>query len=451
MFMVDGLALSEAVQTTFITSGTATLLAMMIGVPLGAWCARQKRPSFQRLKTLITALYGLPPVVVGVFVYSLFSKSGALGSLDLLFTVQAMIFAQTCLILPLVWGGSWTAFEGVGKACSDTLATLGINERQRLFMEIRLASNGVYHAIVIAFGRAIAEVGAVIMVGGNIAGKTRVMTTSIVLETSKGNMEQAAVLGSLLLMLSLALVGLASMVRNRRKRTAGELRGDDLPTPTNFGERVSRTISVTKSDRSVVNNIDVDLAPGTITAIVGESGAGKSTLLRALAGLEGESVACGPRACIYVQQEPVTLTPNVVSELMLPNRLFPSLPPSGRGYAGLFQLNELVNQSTADLSGGERQRLVLARQLSFAPSLLLLDECTSNLGWLHVQTIEKELMRLRAGGACVVLVTHNIPQAHRIADHIMVLHEGQRLSEDDPFATSLLKGEWYTPQSTKNG
>ena len=106
MFMVDGLALSEAVQTTFITSGTATLLAMMIGVPLGAWCARQKRPSFQRLKTLITALYGLPPVVVGVFVYSLFSKSGALGSLDLLFTVQAMIFAQTCLILPLVWGGS---------------------------------------------------------------------------------------------------------------------------------------------------------------------------------------------------------------------------------------------------------------------------------------------------------------------------------------------------------
>ena len=79
-------------------------------------------------------------MVVGVFVYSLFSKSGALGSLDLLFTVEAMIFAQTCLILPLVWGGSWTAFEGVGKTSSDTLATLGINERQRLFLEIRLAS-----------------------------------------------------------------------------------------------------------------------------------------------------------------------------------------------------------------------------------------------------------------------------------------------------------------------
>ena len=164
-FMVDGLALSQAIQTTFLTSGTATLFATLIGVPLGAWCARQHHRAFRRLKTLITALYGLPPVVVGVFVYSLFSKSGALGSLDLLFTVEAMIFAQTCLILPLVWGGSWTAFEGVGKTSSDTLATLGINERQRLFLEIRLASNGVYHAIVIAFGRAIAEVGAVIMVG----------------------------------------------------------------------------------------------------------------------------------------------------------------------------------------------------------------------------------------------------------------------------------------------
>ena len=449
--MVDGLALSQAVQTTFLTSGTATVLAMLIGVPLGAWCARQQTTSFLKLKTLITALYGLPPVVVGVFVYSLFSKSGALGSLDLLFTVEAMIFAQTCLILPLVWGGSWTAFEGVGKAYSDTLETLGIGQRQRLMMEIRLASNGVYHAVVIAFGRAIAEVGAVIMVGGNIAGKTRVMTTSIVLETSKGNMEQAVILGVLLLLLSLALVGLASMVRTRRKRTTDELHGDGLPAPTPFERPRMRTVSITKSGRAVVDNVEFDLTPGTITAIVGESGAGKTTILRALAGLEGDEVKCGPHACIYVQQEPVTLTASVASELMLSHRLFPTLPESGKGYAALFQLDDLSKQATMDLSGGERQRLVLARQLSFAPSLLLLDECTSNLGWLHIQTIEKELVRLREGGACIVMVTHNIPQAQRLADRIMVMHEGRRLDENDPFAISLLKGEWYTPQSTKKG
>lgn len=443
--MVDGPSLSQAVQTTFLTSGTATVLAMLIGVPMGAWCARQQKTSFRQLKTLITALYGLPPVVVGVFVYSLFSKSGALGSLDLLFTVEAMIFAQTCLILPLVWGGSWTAFEGVGKAYSDTLATLGIGQRQRLAMEIRLASNGVYHAVVIAFGRAIAEVGAVIMVGGNIAGKTRVMTTSIVLETSKGNMEQAAVLGLLLLLLSLALVGLASMVRTRRKRTTEKLQGEALPAPTPFEGPKVRTISVVKSGRTVVDKVEVDLAPGTITAIVGESGAGKTTLLRALAGLEGDNVICGPQACIYVQQEPVALTASVASELMLPHRLFPTLSPSGQGYGNVFQLGEMAGQPTLDLSGGERQRLVLARQLSFAPSLLLLDECTSNLGWLHIQIIEKELMRLRDGGACIMMVTHNIPQAQRMADRILVLHEGRRLDEEDPFARSLLKGEWYTP------
>ena len=130
---------------------------------------------------------------------------------------------------------------------------------------------------------------------------------------------------------------------------------------------------------------------------------------------------------------------------MLPHRLFPTLSPSGQGYGDVFQLREMAEQATLDLSGGERQRLVLARQLSFAPSLLLLDECTSNLGWLHIQTIEKELMRLRDGGACIVMVTHNIPQAQRMADRTMVLHEGRRLDDDDPFARSLLKGEWYTP------
>ena len=440
--MVDGVALSQAIQTTFITSGTATVLATLIGVPLGAWCARQSSVHFQQLKTLITALYGLPPVVVGVFVYSLFSKSGALGSLDLLFTVEAMIFAQTCLILPLVWGGSWTAFEGVGQAYSDTLTTLGINERQRLGMEIQLASNGVYHAIVIAFGRAIAEVGAVIMVGGNIAGKTRVMTTSIVLETSKGNMEQASLLGALLLMFSLSLVALAAMVRQRRKTTSVPLLGELLPFPTSFETSVEKVVRVEKGGRVVVNDVALNLVPGTITVVVGESGAGKTTLLKALAGLESGEVKCGPKACVYVQQQPVVFTNSVGAELMLTHRLFPDLSPSGKAYSDLFQLNELASQGTAELSGGERQRVVLARQFSLAPSLLLLDECTSNLGWLHVQTIERELLRLKEGGVCIVMVTHNIPQAHRLADTIVVLREGKALQVDDPFAVSLLKGEW---------
>ena len=176
--------------------------------------------------------------------------------------------------------------------------------------------------------------------------------------------------------------------------------------------------------------------------VVGESGAGKTTLLKALAGLEAGDVQCGPKACVYVQQQPIVFTNSVGAELMLTHRLFPDLPPSGKAYSDLFQLNELAHQGTAELSGGERQRMVLARQFSLAPSLLLLDECTSNLGWLHVQTIERELLRLKEGGVCIVMVTHNIPQAHRLADTIVVLREGKALQIDDPFAASLLKGEW---------
>ena len=127
---------------------------------------------------------------------------------------------------------------------------------------------------------------------------------------------------------------------------------------------------------------------------------------------------------------------------MLTHRFFPELPPSGKAYSEVFQLHDLLDQAVSDLSGGERQRLVLARQFSLAPSLLLLDECTSNLGWLHVQTIERELLRLKEGGACIVMVTHSIPQAHRLADNIVVLRDGRVLSRDDPFAVSLLKGEW---------
>ena len=127
---------------------------------------------------------------------------------------------------------------------------------------------------------------------------------------------------------------------------------------------------------------------------------------------------------------------------MLAQRWFHDLAPTGLAYARLLGLDKQLDQDVAQLSGGERQRLVLARQLGLSPSLLLLDECTANLGWLHVQTIEKELIRLKEGGTCIVIATHNIPQAHRIADNVIVLREGESVPLDDPFAVSMLKGEW---------
>lgn len=442
MTMVDASGVQEAILTTLLTSGSATILATLFGVPLGAWCSARKGPMFERLRIAVTALYGLPPVVVGVFVYSMLSKSGMFGGLDLLFTVEAMIIAQTCLIFPLLWGGSWSAFDSVATRYKDTLDTLGATPRQRFAMEIRLARTGVYHAIVIGFGRAIAEVGAVIMVGGNIAGQTRVMTTSIVLETSKGNMDDAALLGWLLLLFSLSLVGLASLVRRPWPKPKAEFHGAAPPPLISYEGPGLHRVGVERDGRVLLQPLDVKLKSGTITVVLGESGSGKTSLLRCLAGLEDVSVPCGFQRCSYVPQAPVSLTGNVAEELDLVSKLFPQAPLSGTYYRNAFSLGVEASQAPERISGGELQRLVLARQLAFAPSLLLLDEATANLGGMHVKAIEDELIRHRDAGCCIVLATHNVLQAKRLADEMIILHEGGSLDGESQQAKALLEGTW---------
>ena len=440
--MVDGGAVREAILTTLLTSGTATVLATLIGVPLGAWCSSKTTSVFDKMRVVVTALYGLPPVVVGVFVYALFSKSGALGSLDLLFTIEAMIVAQTCLILPLIWGGSWSAFDKTARQYRDTFDTLGATQKQRLLLEIGLARSGVYHAVVIGFGRAIAEVGAVIMVGGNIAGKTRVMTTSIVLETSKGNMDQASFLGVLLLLFSLTIVALASFVQRPNVRKSPSLSGAAPPALIPYDGPAERTVSVRREGLEILKPTKVSLQPGTITVVLGESGAGKTSLLRALAGLEGDDVICGYQECVYVPQKPLPLTLSVGLELNLASSLFDKCEPSSAYFSEKFSLHQKSERSPHGLSGGEMQRLILSRQLGFAPKLLLLDECTANLGSAQVKAIETELMRHRKEGVCIVLATHNVLQAKRLADTMVILHDGVQIEEDSQLARSLLAGEW---------
>lgn len=436
--MVNRDTLAEAIVTTLLTSGPATLLAALIGVPLGAWCARKSTPAFQTLRTVVTALYGLPPVVVGVVMYAMLSRSGPLGQLDLLFTVEAMVLAQTVLILPLVWGGAWAAFAKVDRDVGDVLQTFGFSPRQRFWQEVRLARYGVYHAVVLAFGRAVAEVGAVIMVGGNIAGKTRVMTTSIVLETSKGNLDEAMALGVMLLLMSLVLVGLASFVRDWRPTAPSPVKGSEPVTYPAFAEKERITINVIKEGTTLLTDVVVDLEPGSIVAVVGESGAGKTTLLRALAGLEGFERSTGPFQTAYLPQHAALLTATVAEEVGLASSSFAEVPASGSYFLKTFDLVHVEHASTSTLSGGERQRAALARQMGLHPTLLLLDEGTSNLGLKHTQIVEQELLRLKHAGGCVVMVTHNMLQAKRLATSIVALHQGRRLPDDDPLVNDIM-------------
>jgi tungstate transport system permease protein len=200
------LALDPQVLTillmTLQVSGTALVFSALIGIPLGCFLAL-KRFLGQRLVTaLLYTGMGLPPVVVGLFVYLLLSRSGPLGYLGWLFTPNAMVLAQVIISLPLVAGFTMASVLGLDPDLHRQLLALGATDLQATWEFLREARTGVIVAIVAGFGSIISEVGAVMLVGGNIEGSTRVLTTAIVLETRKGNFDLAIALGLILLMLS---------------------------------------------------------------------------------------------------------------------------------------------------------------------------------------------------------------------------------------------------------
>jgi tungstate transport system permease protein len=183
-------------------TGLALLISTLTGVPVGAGLGLTRR----RGRGLITALLytgmGLPPVVVGLFVYMLLSRSGPFGTLGWLFTPSAMIVAQTIISFPMVTGLTMTAVQSVDPALRVQVRALGATRVQEAWAVLAEARIGVVAAIVAAFGSIISEVGAVMLVGGNIAGRTRVLTTAIVLETRQGEFAFAIALGVILLALA---------------------------------------------------------------------------------------------------------------------------------------------------------------------------------------------------------------------------------------------------------
>jgi len=183
-------------------SGAALAVATVIGVPAGAGLALRPVPGQRLIELLIYTGMGLPPVVVGLFVYLLLSRSGPFGFLSWLFTPAAMITAQVIIALPLVIGLTMSAVASVDPALRLQVRSLGATSAQVMWTVLWEAKAGVTAAIVAAFGGIISEVGAVMLVGGNIEGSTRVLTTAIVLETRKGNFELALALGVVLLVLA---------------------------------------------------------------------------------------------------------------------------------------------------------------------------------------------------------------------------------------------------------
>jgi tungstate transport system permease protein len=186
-------------------SATAVVLSTLLGVPLGAWLGLTRSRLRGPLSALIYTGMGLPPVVVGLVVYLLLSRSGPLGRLEWLFTPKAMVLAQVILALPLVTGITMSAVASVPAETFAQVRSLGASKWQARRAILREARPGVFLAVAAGFGRSISEVGAVLMVGGNVKGQTRVLTTAIVLETGAGEFYLALTLGGWLLGLALVV------------------------------------------------------------------------------------------------------------------------------------------------------------------------------------------------------------------------------------------------------
>jgi tungstate transport system permease protein len=194
--------LADIALRSLLVSGSATCIAAAIGLPVGAWLGLAGRRWQAWLRPLIFSLMAMPPVVIGLVLYMLLSRSGPLGWLQWLYTIPAMILAQSILAWPFVVGITMQGIAAVPAELAPQLRSLGASELQVRWTILREAYPAMGLAVAAALGRSLSEVGAVLMVGGSIAGKTNVLTTAIYQETSRGNFQVAIALGLLLLALA---------------------------------------------------------------------------------------------------------------------------------------------------------------------------------------------------------------------------------------------------------
>ena len=207
--------LYQIIATTLKMSFFSTLISCLLGIPLGALLESRAFRGKALIKRIIQTLIGLPPVVAGLLVYMMFTHYGPFGKLGILFTVKVMVVAQVVLITPLVISLTSSIVSGNSKQIKETAMGLNLSKAKILSLYVSENKNAIVSVVLTAFGRAIAEVGAVSLVGGNIQFKTRVMTTAILLETNKGNFSFALALGIILLIIAFVVNSVASLAERR--------------------------------------------------------------------------------------------------------------------------------------------------------------------------------------------------------------------------------------------
>lgn len=435
---------------SLFVSGSATLLAMVVGIPLGVVLGSRAVPGRRALVLLINTLLGLPTVLVGLAAVLLLGREGPLGSLRLLYTPAAMIAAQATIAFPVVTAFTISAIQAVDPRIALQLRALGASRIQELGWLARHARLGLLVAIMAAFGTAASEVGAALMVGGNLKGYTRVLTTATLLEARMGRFETAIALAILLLFIALVVNGTLTFLQQRRAGPAADVHGiGDVPSGAVQGstsrEIALRADELTKSydGRRVLDIEELEVRFGETLAILGPNGAGKSTLLRILACIEPpdrgrvsvagaaeRSVLAIRRRLAYVPQDPpmldATVAANVEAALRLRGVSASERMERARHWLKVVGVDHLASANAQQLSGGEARRVALARALVCDPSVLLIDEPFVSLDPptrdAFISVVQDVV---RGDDRTTVIVTQDRDEALRLAHRVAFLWDGR--------------------------
>ncbi len=473
----------------------ACLVGAVLGLGLGAWLAVARFRGQGAAVWLLNTLLALPSVVVGLLVYLLLSRAGPLGDWGILFTPAAMVVAQSILVVPLMAALSRRLVLDALAEGGEQLQSLGAGRLTRAGLMLLHERLAVLAILLTAFGRAVSEVGAVMIVGGNIDGVTRVMTTAIALETSKGDLPLALALGLVLL----GVVGVVNLfisaVQARAARMAEQAeQSDRAPTadgalkndagaaaprpeaapqtrPVATQPATQPTTQTTPPGRpptplqpppqplmhlqqvglrfgatTALQDVQLSLHRGERVALVGANGSGKTSLLRVLHGLlpcTGRLLRLPlqpeqrPPVAAMLFQRPFLLNlsvrQNVLLALML--RRVPRAEREARCLQALQRvgLAQRAHSAARSLSGGQQQRLALARAWALLPDILFLDEPTASLDPSAKREVEQLIEAVAAGGVTLVMSTHNLGQVKRLAQRVLFLEAG-RVQVDLPVA-----------------
>ena len=446
-------ALWAIVGRSFAVSLLACLLASCVGLPLGAWLGVARFRGRAGVLALLNTVLALPSVVVGLLVYLLLSRSGPLGFLGWLFSFKAMVLAQAVLVLPVVAALTRQCVEDAQNLHGEQIQSLGAGAALRSLILAWDERFALLTVLIAALGRAVSEVGAVMIVGGNIDGFTRVMTTAIALETSKGDLALALALGLILLLAVLLLNLLISLLKTWRERQDGQSAASAAVTaptaavtaPTALRGHHAMAVAallqlhsaqVRYGHVTALDSVTLRLAPGERLALLGSNGSGKSSLLRLLHGLATPSAGRvqlepGLRQAMLFQRPFVLRTScanNVALGLWLAGMQWRTAQAAALPALARVGLQDLAERNAKTLSGGQQQRLALARAWALQPDVLLLDEPTANLDPQAKREVENLLAEL-SGGMTLVFASHNLGQVKRLATRVLYLERGQVLAD----------------------